>query len=251
MNRQIRIFSTKDDEYLKDFKEVALELNLKILIYHYERFSFADNRLTYTGRKDFPKFSDQDSVLFRRPSYDKQKQHFWVRLLATLARDAGSKVINPDFMVNFPLHSGKLFQAAYFSAYDIPHVPTYRLDRKLKNLDFPMIIKKRYSAYGHGTCLVESNAEFNEARSRIAGKGDYIVQKFYPLKRDVRVMVLNNQVIGSVQRQPHIHADTKYVGSVDSYPGWSTRFLAFCSRSSYLYLVNRIRRRGIYLHCRQ
>jgi len=209
--KKIRIFFTKQDGYSLGFKDEAKKMGLKPYVYFYENFSFEDNKLVYVGRKDFPKFTSDDVVIFRRCGYEKVKQYFWVRLLATLARDAGARVINGDFMVNFPLHSGKLFQAAYFSDKNIPHVSTYRLNRKLKEAAFPMIIKKRYSAFGKDSHLVETNAEFLEVKSKIKNKNDYIIQKYSPLSRDIRVIILNNKFLKAVSRKVVIHED-RHVG---------------------------------------
>lgn len=205
--KNIRLFFTKQDLYYSGFKEEADKLGYKVDIYFYENFSFTDNKLIYKGRKEFPKFSKNDVVIFRRCGYEKIRQYFWVRLLATLARDAGARVANADFMVNFPLHSGKLFQAAYFSDKNIPHVPTYRLSRKLKDPIFPMMIKKQYSAFGKDVHLVRTQEEFDTVKASIKSKDSYITQKYYPLKRDVRVLVLANKVVGAVLRTVTIHPD--------------------------------------------
>jgi len=209
--KKVRIFFTKQDDYSLGFKEEAKQLGLKPYIYFYENFSFTDDKLVYSGRKDFPNFTKDDVVIFRRCGYEKVKQYFWVRLLATLARDAGARVVNVDFMVNFPLHSGKLFQAAYFSDKKIPHVSTYRLSRKLKDATFPMIIKKRYSAFGKDSHLVKSNEELVEVKEKIKDKDAYIIQKFTPLTRDIRVIVLDNKFLKAVARDVIIHKD-RHVG---------------------------------------
>ncbi len=202
--KSIRIFSTEKDKYLKRFEAAAKELNLEVVTYHYEKFSFANDRLTYRGRKSFSDFDQNELVFFRRCDYENKKQYFWLRLLASLARDSGARVLNTDFMVNFPLHSGKLFQAAYFSAKKIPHVPTYRLNRKLKEESFPMIIKKRYGAFGQDSQVVEDRDQFLAAKKNIKNLNNFIIQPFYPLEKDVRVLILNNKIVGSVLRSVRI-----------------------------------------------
>lgn len=212
---QLRIFSTKTDPYLPKFKQRAKELGLKVMIYHYELFSFKGDSLTYRGSKPFPQFSEKDTVFFRRTLYSKRRQHFWVRLLAILAENAGAKVVNAHAMVSFPMHSGKLFQAALFSAKEIPHIPTYRLNSKnvKKFLPGPWLIKKRYGAFGEDSRLVMTEKELDQARKELqTGKSvldDYIVQHFFELKRDLRVMVVDGKILGAVERQVKIHDDKK------------------------------------------
>ena len=170
------------------------------LILNFGSFSFAENKLTYSGRKGFPNFTNQDVVLFRRCAYEKKRQHFWLRLLATLARDAGSSVLNEDFMVNFPLHSGKLFQAAYFSVNNIPHIETYRLSRKIKTNDYPLITKKRYSAFAKDAYLLKNNDDLLNIKKKIKTLDNFVVQPFLELKRDTRVLILDRKILGTVKR---------------------------------------------------
>ncbi|MGD9129778.1 MAG: hypothetical protein PVJ09_04820 [Candidatus Woesebacteria bacterium] len=205
--KKIRIFSTRTDDYLKKFRIQAKLMNLKIEIYRYENFSFEDNKLTYIGRKKFPNFTKQDVVFFRRSAYEKIKQHFWLRLLATLARDAGAKVLNEDFMVNFPLHSGKLFQAAYFAAYNIPHISTYRLGRKIKTNHFPLLIKKRYTAFGRDSHLAKNSQELLAIKKKIKGLDSFVVQPFLDLGRDIRVVILDKKILGAVKRVVNVRED--------------------------------------------
>ena len=205
--KTLRIFSTKTDPYLLQFRDEAKAIGLKVNLYIYERFSFADNHLTYTGRKGFPDFTNQDVVLFRRCAYEKKRQHFWLRLLATLARDAGATVLNEDFMVNFPLHSGKLFPAAYFAAQGIPHISTYRLSRKLEGVTYPLIIKKRYTAFAKDSRIIQSPTALVVAKQQIRHLDDFVVQPFLSLDRDIRVLILNGQVVGAVERQVSLKAD--------------------------------------------
>lgn len=217
--KNLRIFSTKTDDYLKTFSQEAKKINLKVSIYKYENFSFADNKLTYLGRKEFPQFTENDVVFFRRSAYEKKKQHFWLRLLATLARDAGARVLNEDFMVNFPLHSGKLFQAAYFSAMNIPHISTYRIGKKLPEENYPWLIKKRYTAFGVDSHLVLNKEEFAQIKRKLRGLDNFVMQPFLELDRDIRVMVLGGKIHGSVNRIVRIgedgHVGVKVSGVVD------------------------------------
>lgn len=205
--RNIKLFSTKTDTYISDFKETAQSLGIPIQVYVYENFSFKNSSLTYKGRKAFPAFSPDDAIIFRRCAYEKTRQYFWVRLLAVLARDAGAYVMNEDFMVNFPLHSGKLFQAAYFANSHIPHVPTFLLSRKNEDIEFPVIIKERYSALGKGTHIVHSIDEYHEAKKSRRIQSNFIVQPFKKLTRDVRVVIFNGEVVGSVNRKVNYHDD--------------------------------------------
>ena len=215
--RTIRIFSTKEDQYLDRFRQEAKDLGIKIKIYHYERFSFVDNKLTYTGRKDFPEFTENDVVLFRRCAYEKKRQHFWLRLLATLARDAGARVLNEDFMVNFPLHSGKLFQAAYFASKKIPHISTYRLRSKLKldEKDYPFLIKKRYTAFGKDSYLLKKPEDLLRVKNSLKRLDDFVIQPFLELERDLRVMILDGKIIGAINRKVKIGEDGQVTVKVD------------------------------------
>jgi glutathione synthase/RimK-type ligase-like ATP-grasp enzyme len=198
--KSLRIFSTKTDEYLSQFHLEAKKNNIKVSIYRYENFSFEDDKLIYSGRKGFPSFTSEDVVLFRRCAYEKKRQHFWLRLLATLARDSGAEVINEDFMVNFPLHSGKLFQAAYFSAYKIPHISTYRLSRKVKTSEYPLLTKKRYTAFGKDSYLLENHQDLINIKKQIKCLDDFVVQPFLELERDTRVLILDKKIVGAVKR---------------------------------------------------
>lgn len=209
--KALRIFSTKTDDYLQKFILEAKKMSLKVKLYRYENFSFEDDKLTYSGRKKFPEFTQNDVVLFRRCAYEKKRQYFWLRLLATLARDAGAQVLNEDFMINFPLHSGKLFQAAYFSTYKVPHISTYRLNRKIKISDYPLLIKKRYTAFGKDSFLLSNPQDLIDAKKKIKRLDDFVVQPFLELERDTRVLILDRKILGVVKRIVTVKED-KQIG---------------------------------------
>ena len=201
--RRVLIFTTKTDQYIGRFRSEARESGIDVRIYTYEKLSFVDNRLTYRGQKSFPEFDSQQAILFRRCEYDRLNQHFWLRTLALLAKQAGALVLNQDYNTSFPMHSGKLFQAALFASNGIRHISTYRLSSR-RVIDYPVIAKKRYSAFGRDAYVLGSAEDLAKLKGKVKRLSDYIYQPYLELDRDVRVFILNNKVLAVAKRSVRI-----------------------------------------------
>ena len=205
--KNLRIFYSKKNPNLKQFALEAKKMGLKAKLYQYENFSFANDSITYAVSKKFEKFNANDVLLFRFCPYDKKQYHFWLRSLAILAKEAGARIINEDFVLSFPFQSDKLFQAIYFSNQQIPHIETYRLSRKLKSNSYPFLIKKRNGSMGLDSHIVKNEMELTSIKKKLKNLDSYIIQPFLELERDIRVIVLNGKVIGAAERQVELRTD--------------------------------------------
>lgn len=110
-----------------------------------------------------------------------------------------------DTLNNFPLYEDKLFQKKFFSSHNMEMAKFYHfLDVKDLNVMFPLIIKKRISSRGKEVFLVHSKVsaeEFFEDRDI----RDYIFEEYVPIKKDYRVVVIGDKIIGGISRKVNIH----------------------------------------------
>ncbi len=205
----IRIFAARTDSAIDQYDQAIQTLGLSGKIEYYEGFSFTEKHLLYEGEA-FAPFSPDDTVLFR-PAYNQTPLHFLVRTLAVLADISGAQIINKQQMLSFPTYSDKLFQATFFATCGLDHVPTYwQKNVDVGTLPKPVILKRRLGAFGRGSCLVQTEADWQDVSPEFATLGEeYIVQPFRKLARDVRVVVLGGEIIGAVLRRVIFHADRR------------------------------------------
>ncbi|MBG0769198.1 ATP-grasp domain-containing protein [Methanococcus maripaludis] len=66
---------------------------------------------------------------------------------------------------------------------------------------YPFVVKPIYGGYGEGVLKVNSKSEFIEVFEKNE-KNELFVQEFVPYIHDLRVFLLNNEIIGSMERIP-------------------------------------------------
>ncbi|MBA2861570.1 RimK family alpha-L-glutamate ligase [Methanococcus maripaludis] len=70
------------------------------------------------------------------------------------------------------------------------------------NFGFPCVIKPIYGGYGDGVLKVDSESGFAEVFNKKDERSELFVQEYIPYIHDIRVFVLNNEIIGSMERIP-------------------------------------------------
>jgi ribosomal protein S6--L-glutamate ligase len=74
-------------------------------------------------------------------------------------------------------------------------------DKIDNNFGYPFVVKPIYGGYGEGVLKVNSKSEFIEVFEKNE-KNELFVQEFVPYIHDLRVFLLNNEIIGSMERIP-------------------------------------------------
>ncbi|WP_459201435.1 ATP-grasp domain-containing protein [Methanococcus sp. CF] len=70
------------------------------------------------------------------------------------------------------------------------------------NFGVPFVLKPIYGGYGDGVFKITSKSEFIEVFSKLGEKDELFVQEYIPYIHDLRVFVLDNEIIGSMERIP-------------------------------------------------
>lgn len=96
----------------------------------------------------------------------------------------------------------KAFMQEQFLKLDISHPKTLILDRKynpeaINHVDYPALIKEIHSAGSRGITKVSSQEELLQKLEKIWAKGHSrtIIQKLVDMRRDLRVVILNGEII--------------------------------------------------------
>jgi len=67
---------------------------------------------------------------------------------------------------------------------------------------YPCVVKPIYGGYGDGVLKINSETELIEVFDKKDEQSERFVQEFIPYIHDIRVFVLNNEIIGSMERIP-------------------------------------------------
>jgi len=70
------------------------------------------------------------------------------------------------------------------------------------NFGFPCVVKPIYGGYGNGVLKIHSETELIEVFDKKDERSELFVQEYIPYIHDIRVFVLNNEIIGSMERIP-------------------------------------------------
>ena len=149
----------------------------------------------------YPNFADYDETA-RRLIREADKIYYPTAFYAELF-DAVGKPTFPSYHT-YKCAQDKIKQSALFSLAGLPHPKTrifygHRQMGKIKHhFDFPMVAKEpRGSAMGRGVYLIHDTAELD---AHIAGRHMVYIQKYLPIDRDIRVVVIGGRVVHAYWR---------------------------------------------------
>jgi len=68
---------------------------------------------------------------------------------------------------------------------------------------YPIVIKPMYGGYGDGVLKIDSESEFLDVFSELTAKNsELFIQEYVPYIHDIRVFVINNEIVGAMERIP-------------------------------------------------
>lgn len=150
------------------------------------------NVITLGVRPNFANYSDADQALIENADTIFYPTSFYADLFAAM----GKKIFPSIHSYRFA--QDKIKQTALFALLKIPHPRTRivyaRRQRQhiLSGFDFPFIAKiPRGSAQGRGVFLIRNHQEFDAycEKTNVA-----YVQEYLPIDRDIRVVIIGDQV---------------------------------------------------------
>jgi len=177
----------------KDISAHRIETELKqkgltVVKYLYEKLSEEQNI-------SLPEF---DFYILRDPFNTSRDYSAAFNLLKQIA---GKKLLDYRVLIEHPNYEDKLYQFKLFSQH-IPVVKCWYCPREiyLSNIPLPVIAKKRISSRGRHVFLLKTREELKKFANYF-NLNDYIFQPFLELDMDIRIFVVNNQPVISVERK--------------------------------------------------
>lgn len=200
------LFTDRNYSYIPDFKKFSLQKKRKFVIYFYKNLKFKNNQLL--SNKQIIKFQKNDVILFRTQILN-DSNIFWIGILAMTAVQKGARVINDKFVLACPQSTDKYYQAILFSALNLPHQPTVTLDsfNSKKESSYPALIKRRVGALGKDSKLIYSHNDLLQFAATLTAPSEFIIQPYFKLKRDVRILIFGKKVYGAVKRKVIYNSD--------------------------------------------
>ncbi len=196
---KLLIVTTRNDKSWRRISEEALKKNLSVSTLFYE-----DLRLHELNEEMFKEF---DFCILRDP-YNTGKD-FSIFLRTIMSFFPKRHVLDYQTYKHHPFYEDKLFQHILFSKY--VKMPMFRYFTKIDQIDItlPAIVKKRISSRGKEIYLLDSAKEVEEfARER--NLSDYFFEEYMNVKKDIRIIVINGNVIGAVERRRRIKISGNY-----------------------------------------
>lgn len=206
--RRFVLVTSRHNRYYDRFSKQFQRKNLEYACYYFEDFDYdKDQKPRYDG-KLFSGFYTEDVVHMRDGGYEYSDDlNDRIRKIADLAENSGAMILDSDVWRYCPRLSDKYTQANMFSEWGIPHVETVLMSRFNKSWqDYPIIVKPRVGSGGKGNKILENYEELQKFTKNVKSE-DYICQPFREVVRDLRVMWVNGEIIGVVNRKVTCHAD--------------------------------------------
>lgn len=206
---KIIFFTTKKDLSLPRLKEESEKLKKTVSVIYFETLSFVGNTL-YTNSHPLKSLIEEDDLICIRWPFDADDTdiEYNVFVHSLLAGFPKQVVLDKKCLKNFsPFYEDKFFQSVVFSKLGIPTPKTYFFSTEENfntgHVSFPLVLKKRISSRSKNNFLVNSKKEMKE---KLKGKNirDYIFQEVIDIEKDMRVLMLKNNLLGIVRRFTHI-----------------------------------------------
>ncbi|MCG2718095.1 MAG: ATP-grasp domain-containing protein [Nanoarchaeota archaeon] len=162
-----------------------------------KEFDFCMIRDAYSVGKDFPDFLRTILSAFRSNQLFDDKMY---------------EKYSPCESKQYGHPQDKLFQhLMYEKAANMPKFWDYDSVDKIAIKSFPIVIKQKIGERGKEVFILESEAEIEDFFNKRDIK-DFFFEEFLELDKDIRVIVLNHEVLGSVNRRVRFKDNQGYKG---------------------------------------
>lgn len=208
---KLYIFSTKDDRSLNLLLEQAK--NLEVLAVFYDELRIVDGVLLWNNQH--LEIDLKDRLIIRWPWLIEEHVTYDYNIFVQIIIDKYSSQILLDqkcLSKYSPFYEDKLFQSFVFNDLGIKTPKTWFFlsdeDLKFEELSFPLVVKKRISSRSKHNKKFETEIELRTWIKDI-NIGDYIFQEYIPAEKDIRVLVFDGQILGSVSRAMHLRENNR------------------------------------------
>ena len=198
---KLLIVTTEKDKSCERIIEEAVKR--KIIV---RRVFYSDMCLHRLEAKNFSKF---DFCILRDPYNTGKDFSIYLR---TIMHFFKGNVLDFNTYMHYPFYEDKLFQHLLFR--DVARMPRFwhYNSNVMVDIDtFPVVVKKRIGSRGRDIFLIKNEGEL---RSFLSGKEvhEYLFEERIKVRKDIRVVVLGNKVIGAVEREVRFKERAGYRG---------------------------------------
>jgi hypothetical protein len=189
----MRIWATHNDSSAKRLSEAAVALGHEVIREDYRELVYGR-----WGRMA----GNMGGVLLARQPYvanNPLEQYVWV-LQALLAGEEFDFVLDAKlYEANFLVYEDKGYQSRVIGKLKLKRASVIPFDGLVKTR-LPVIVKRRISSRGKGNFLLKGEGAVKQFLAR-DDRYLFLAQEYLPLKKDLRVLVLGDRVLGVMERQ--------------------------------------------------
>lgn len=206
----IIIFTSKKDKSLQSVSEVIDKKGITHDIYLYENMIMKSDVLLDIEENKTIIINPEDRLILRDP-YNTGVNYSYI-LQFLINKYPKNRVLDKEIFIKHPNYEDKLYQSHIFSTNNIPHPKVLHISSlnalysSLNEIVYPIVVKKRISSRSNDVFIIKSE---DDLLNFFMGKyiSDYIIQPRLKVKEDYRVIVMKNNIVGSVLRQVKVKKD--------------------------------------------
>lgn len=193
------LFTAKLDRGGRAIEKEARRMSLPCQPYFCEELVYKNGEVFNSGLNPLS-INQSDKIILRDPYKAKGDYSFFTKKI--LKKYYENISLDRERYSKFPFYEDKLSQVDLFIKLGIATPETF-LGRNInKLLKFPVIVKPRIGSRGRGIRIFKKSKEM---KSFFAEKDplNYIVQKYYKVKNEYRILLLEHKILGVVDK--HIY----------------------------------------------
>jgi hypothetical protein len=203
------IFTTEHDLSRFSLEKAANKVFTSCQLIYYDKLSFVDGNWVFAGKKFT--IRNEDKMLFRWPwdAENMKKDYSGILQMLIMSFENKSFLDKRCLQQYAPFYEDKLFQYYLFSALQIPTPKTYFAQSAADlsdSMQIPVVAKKRVSSRSKGNFLLKDQLSLENFKQE---SGQYIFQEFINIVDDVRILMIQGEVIGAVKRNTHIRTGNR------------------------------------------
>lgn len=197
--KKILILITEKEKFLGSFLSAAKKLKINFDIHFYSEVSieYKENKLVI--RVDEKDLKNYDLIFFRTIGSFVEI----ATLISEYCLEHKIKIIDPVFQYHGPYIDRKSFEYIRLIDNKLPIIDSWfvsleELNTLEEKIIYPCVVKKTDLNRGEGVFLCKNKKELRKIFIKI--KGLLLIQKYIKADKDFRLLVIGNEVIGSIER---------------------------------------------------
>jgi hypothetical protein len=195
---KLLLATTREDRSRQRIFDEARERGLDVEMVYYEDLE--------RGGVDKERLSGFDYLIPRDPYNIGQDLSQVMNELVSLFGEG--KVLDHDVFTQHPEYEDKLFQHGLFG--EVMDMPGTREPEEAGGA-FPVLFKKKISSRGRGIFIIREQEELDRFLKEKQPE-DFFVENMISITRDVRILMIGNEIVGAVERRIRTKDNHGYQG---------------------------------------